>query len=424
MVVAVVKETAARERRVALTPASAARLIKAGVEVFVEAGAGAGSRIGDAAFREVGAKIVGSRDEAFAADIVLQVRTTPANPERGQADLELMRPELILVGMADPLGNLEGISAVASTGVSLLALELIPRITRAQSMDVLSSMATVAGYQAVLMAAETLGKLCPMLTTAAGTIKPAKAFVIGAGVAGLQAIAMCRRMGAIVRAYDVRPAVKEQVESLGAEFVQLKLKAGDAEDQGGYAKAMDDEFYARQRELMAEVVADSDLVITTAAIPGKPSPLLITAAAVRGMRPGSVIVDLAAERGGNCELTQADERIEEHDVTILGPTDLPSRKPATASQMFGNNVANLLLHLIQDGKLALNREDEIITETLATEGGKVVHRRLRELIEGPPPESASEAAPSPGDAPAAPADADEPAANESTEQGESTDDSN
>lgn len=247
-------------------------------------------------------------------------------------------------------------------------------------MDVLSSMATIAGYRAVLLAAIELPKIFPMLMTAAGTLTPARVFIVGVGVAGLQAIATAKRLGGVVRAYDVRPACREQVESLGGKFVELALEAGDAQDKGGYAKAMGEEFYRKQRELMASVVAESDVVITTAAIPGKQSPLLITADAVKGMSPGGVIVDLATERGGNCELSKADTRVVEHGVTILGPTNLPSEIPNHASQMYSNNVTKFLLNLIKDGKVALNLEDEIIRETLVAHDGQLVNARMRDIL--------------------------------------------
>jgi NAD(P) transhydrogenase subunit alpha len=291
-----------------------------------------------------------------------------------------MRKGQFVLGMCDPLGEPKAVAEIATTGASLFALELIPRTTRAQAMDVLSSMATIAGYRAVLLAAVELPKIFPLLMTAAGTLTAARVYIIGAGVAGLQAIATARRLGAVVRAYDVRPAVREQVESLGGKFVELPLETAGAEGQGGYAKAQDEEFYRRQRELMAQVVAESDVVITTAAIPGKPSPLLITAEAVAGMQPGSVIVDLAAERGGNCALTKADERVASGGVTILGPTNLPSEVPQHASQMFSGNVTNFLLNLVKKGEVVLNCDDPIIRETLAAHDGQVAHPRLRELL--------------------------------------------
>ena len=308
-----------------------------------------------------------------------------ARPERtstpGSGLLQLLRPGQVVIGSCDPLGRAGEIAPWAAAGVSLFSLELIPRITRAQSMDVLSSQATIAGYRAVLIAATELPTMFPMMMTAAGTLAAARVFIIGAGVAGLQAIATARKLGAVVQAYDVRPACREQVESLGGKFVELPLEATGSEDRGGYAKAMDDEFYRRQRELMASVVAHSDVVITTAAIPGRPSPLLITAEAVQGMQPGSVIVDLAAERGGNCQLTQADQRIEVHGVTIMGPTNLPAGTPHHASQMLGNNAVKFLLNMVKDGQLTFNLEDEIVRETLVTHQGQIVLDRIRKLLE-------------------------------------------
>lgn len=383
MKVGVVRETFPGERRVALIPASLPPLTKAGIEVIVERGAGASAGHPDEAYQEKGATLV-DREAVFGADVVLMVRALGANPKAGAADLQLLKSGQVVLAMCDPLGSPDAVAQMATKGVSLFALELIPRITRAQSMDVLSSMATVAGYKAVLLAANHLPKLFPMMMTAAGTLSPAKVFVIGAGVAGLQAIASARRLGAVVQAYDVRAAVKEQIESLGAKFVEMPLAAGGAEGAGGYAKQMDDEFYRKQRELMAQTVAASDVCITTAAIPGKPSPVLVTADAVRGMHPGSVIVDLAAERGGNCELTKADETIEVHGVTILGPTNLPSEAPTHASQMYAKNLTNFLALITKDGKVNLNMDDQIVRETLTTLGGDVVHPRLRELLKLPP----------------------------------------
>lgn len=393
MIIAVPKETFPGERRVALVPASIAALKKLGGEVRVEAGAGTAAGFTDDAYRAVGAAIVGDRRQLFeAADVVLQVRTLGANPAAGRSDLELLHDGLVIVGTADPLGNPQAAKELADRGVTLFAMELIPRITRAQSMDVLSSMATIAGYKAVLLAADRLPKMFPMMMTAAGTLTPAKVFVIGAGVAGLQAIASARRLGAVVHAYDVRSAVKEQIQSLGAKFVEMPLAAGDAEGAGGYAKQLDEDFYRRQRELMAQTVAASDVCITTAAIPGKKSPVLVTADAVRGMAPGSVIVDLAAERGGNCELTKADELVVENGVTILGPTNLPSEVPAHASQMYAKNLTNFVQLISRDAKVHLNLEDQVVRETLAAHRGEVVAPRMREMLglsplETPPPGS-------------------------------------
>jgi len=369
------------ERRVALVPASIPALKKAGLDVLIEAGAGERAGFTDAAYREKGAQLVTSRTDLFAgSDVVLHVRLAGAAGDSGNADLALLRTGQIVIGMADPLGAPEGVRALAERGVTEFALELIPRITRAQSMDVLSSMATVAGYKAVLVAADTLPRMFPLLTTAAGTITPAHVFVVGVGVAGLQAISTARRLGAVVEAYDVRPAVKEQVQSVGAKFVELPLETAQAEDKGGYAKAQDESFYQRQREMMKKVVAANDVVITTAVVPGKKAPILVTAEMVRGMAPGSVIVDLAAERGGNCELTRADQVVVEQGVTILGPTNLPSAVPYHASQMYAKNVTTFLLHLVKDGNVKIDPADEITRDTLITERGEVVNPRVREAL--------------------------------------------
>lgn len=381
MIVGVAKETCPGERRVALVPAALGPLSKAGLEIVMEPGAGLAAGYPDKGYEDRGVRIVADRAEVFrSADVVLHVRALGANPEAGRQDLELLREGQVVIGMADPLTAHEATRSLADRRVALFALELMPRITRAQSMDVLSSMASIAGYKAVLLAATTVPKMFPMMMTAAGTITPAKVFVIGAGVAGLQAIATAKRLGAVVEGYDVRPAVKEQVESLGARFVELEIEAGQAEDKGGYAKAMDEEFYRKQRELMARVVAESDVVITTAAVPGRQSPVLVTAEAVAGMAPGSVIVDLAAERGGNCELTRADETVDANGVTILGPTNLPSTVAFHASQMYARNIATFLSHLVKDGKLEIDTEDEITKETLVCRDGEVVHGRVRELM--------------------------------------------
>ncbi len=359
------------ERRVALVPASIAALKKAGFDVLIESGAGAEAGFPDSAYQDKGAGIAASRADVFAAEVVLQVRA---------GDFSSMRAGQVIVGMADPLGSPDTVRAIAARGVTAFALELIPRITRAQSMDVLSSMATVGGYKAVLLAAGTLPRMFPLLTTAAGTITPAHVFIVGVGVAGLQAIATARKLGAVVEAYDVRPAVKEQVQSVGAKFVELPLETAQAEDKGGYAKAQDESFYQRQREMMARVVASNDVVITTAVVPGKKAPVLVTAEMVRGMAPGSVIVDLAAERGGNCELTRPDEVVVERGVTILGPTNLPSTVPYHASQMYAKNITTFLLHLVKDGAVKLDPGDEITRDTLIAQGGEVVNPRVRTAL--------------------------------------------
>ncbi len=380
MKIAVLKELYPGERRVALVPANVPQLAKAKLEVLVEAGAGVAAGFPDQLYADKGATVVADRSAALSADILLQVRSAGMDADGGAALRSKVRSGQVVIGSCDPLGKSQAIADWASSGVTLFALELIPRITRAQSMDVLSSQATIAGYRAVLMAATELPKMFPMMMTAAGTLTAAKAFVIGVGVAGLQAIASCRKLGAIVSAYDVRPACREQVESLGGKFVELELDASASEDKGGYAKAMDEEFYRRQRALLAGVVAQSDVVITTAAIPGRQSPLLVTADAVRGMQPGSVIIDLAAERGGNCELSKPDQRVVEHGVTILGPTNIATDIPNHASQMLGNNVVKFLLNMVKDGQLNLNLEDEIIRDTLVARNGEVANGRVKDLL--------------------------------------------
>jgi NAD(P) transhydrogenase subunit alpha len=381
MTVGFVAEGFPGERRVALVPSAIPPLSKAGVELVMEAGAGRRAGFPDPEYAEKGVRILSGRSEVFgAADVILQVRTLGANPETGESDLALMRRGQTVIGFAEPLTALDAARALAAAGVNLLAMELMPRITRAQSMDALSSMATVAGYKAVLLAADALPRMFPMLMTAAGTIAPARVLVIGAGVAGLQAIATARRLGAVVSGYDIRAAVKEQVESLGARFVVLEIETGGAEDKGGYAKAMGEEFYRRQRELMANVLAEQNVVITTAAVPGKKAPILITREMAARMAPGSVIVDIAAERGGNCELTQPGETVETGGVQILGPLNLPATIPYHSSQMYARNIATFLKYLVKDGRLTLDREDEIVRETLVTFEGEVVHPRVKETL--------------------------------------------
>jgi NAD(P) transhydrogenase subunit alpha len=381
VIIGVPKESYPGERRVALVPMVVPNLIKAGFEVVVEVGAGTEAGFWDAAYVEKGAKILPDRAAVFgAADIVVQVLCYGSNDATGAADLPLMRRDQVLIGFLRPFGSKQIIQQIAGTGVTSFSVELVPRSTRAQSMDALSSMGTICGYKAVLIAADTLPKIFPMLTTAAGTITPARVFVIGAGVAGLQAIATARRLGAVASAYDLRPAAKEQVQSLGGRFVELPIEAKDAQDARGYGRAQDETFYARQRELLGRVVAESDVVIAAAVIPGKKSPVLVTKEMVQGMAPGSVIFDLAAERGGNCELTRMGEVIVEHGVTIIGRINLATEVPYHASQMYARNITAFLLYLVQDGKLQLNLEDEIIRETLLTRGGEVVNERVREFF--------------------------------------------
>jgi NAD(P) transhydrogenase subunit alpha len=378
--VGVPRETYPDERRVALVPDAVPLVVKVGAEVVVESDAGLAAGISDERYTRKGAKIAG-RDEIFAkCDVIFQVRTFTANPDAGRADLGKMRQGQIIIGLTESMTEPALSGEVAKYGVTVFSLELLPRITRAQSMDVLSSMATVAGYKAVLLAAEALPKFFPMFMTAAGTIAPARVFIVGVGVAGLQAIATAKRLGAVVHAYDVRPVVKDQVKSLGAKFVELELEADDAEDKGGYAKAMGEEFYRKQREMMTRVVAEQDVVVTTAAVPGKKAPILVTGDMVRGMSPGSVIVDLAAERGGNCELTRPGETVEVNGVKILGPLNLAATVPYHASQMYSKNIATFFQNLVKNGVISLDTEDEIIRDTMITKGGEIVSPRVKELL--------------------------------------------
>ena len=384
MIVGVPKESFPGERRVALVPAVISNLAKAGLEVTVEAGAGVEAGYPDAQYAEKGAKIAPDRKSVFAtADIITQVLCYGSNDKTGKADLPLMRRDQVLIGFLRPLGSREILEGIAGAGVTSFSVELMPRTTRAQSMDALSSMATACGYKAVLIAADVLPRFYPMLTTAAGTITPARVLILGVGVAGLQAIATARRLGAVVSAYDLRPVVKEQVQSLGARFVELPIEAKNAQDARGYATAQDEAFYAKQRELIGKVVAENDVVVTTAVVPGKKAPILVTAEMVAGMVPGSVIVDLAAERGGNCELTRADETVKVHGVTIIGKINLASTVPYHASSLYARNLTAFLVHLVKGGKLNLNPADEITRDTLLTSGGEIVNARVREFFSLP-----------------------------------------
>lgn len=381
MRIGVTTETFPGEARVAIVPAAVATLKKTKAEVLIQAGAGRAAGFSDLEYSEAGALVVPSREEVFgSADLILQVRALGANPQGWQSDLALAREGQVWVAMMDPLWMPEPIAEAARKGITAFALELVPRITRAQPMDVLSSQSNLAGYKAVLLAANVLPKIFPMMMTAAGTITPARVFVIGAGVAGLQAIATARRLGAVVSAYDVRPAVREQVESLGARFIDLPLETQDAQDAGGYARALGEEFYRRQAELMRGVLAENDVVITTAAVPGQRAPVLITREMVEGMRPGSVIVDLAAERGGNCELTQPGQTVVHQGVTIIGPVNLPATMPYHASQLYAKNISSFTLALLKEGELHLDMDDQIVAETLLTRDGQVLHPRVREKL--------------------------------------------
>jgi NAD(P) transhydrogenase subunit alpha len=381
VVVGVTREVYPGERRVALVPAVVPSLTRAGLAVVVEAGAGDAAEYRDAEYVEKGAQVLPERAQVFeAADVVLQVLCHGANDRTGHEDLPLLRRDQVLMGFLRPLGSPATVQEIAERGVTAFAVELIPRITRAQPMDVLSAMATICGYKAVLLAASTLPRMFPMLMTAVGTVTPARVLVVGAGVAGLQAIATAHRLGAIVTAYDVRPAAKEQVASVGASFLEIPLESADAEDERGYARALGESFYRRQRELLGEAVRESDIVITTAVVPGARAPLLITGDMVRGMKRGSVIVDLAAERGGNCELTRAAETVVVEGVTIFGTVNLASTVAWHASQMYARAMAAFLLHHVKDGRLVVDEGDEITCETLVAQGGSVVHPRVLEAL--------------------------------------------
>ncbi len=381
MIIGVPKEIYPGERRVALVPAVLPTLTKAGFEVHVQAGAGIEAGYPDSQYSDKGAKIVADRQSVFsAADIIVQVLCYGSNDITGKQDVPLFHRDQILIGFLRPFGEREVAQEIAQAGVTSFSVELMPRTTRAQSMDALSSMGTICGYKAVLVAANSHLRIFPMMTTAAGTITPARVFVIGAGVAGLQAIATARRLGAVISAYDLRPAAKEQVQSLGGRFVELPIEAKDAQDARGYATAQGEDFYRRQRELLGQVVQESDVVITAAVIPGKKSPVLVTEDMVKGMAPGSVILDLAAERGGNCEITERGQTVVKHGVTIIGAINLATGIPYHASQMYAKNMTNFLTHLIKDQKLNLNLQDEIVRETLVTHGGEIVNARVREFL--------------------------------------------
>ena len=373
MIAAVIKENFPGEKRVALVPRNVAALTQAGLDVIVESGAGSASLHPDSEYEKAGARVETDRGALLSeTDLLLTVRGPGAFAGFPSEELDRIKRGAILIGFLEPLAEPETMQALASRGVTAFAMELVPRITRAQTMDALSSMASIAGYEAVLLGARHSPKLFPMQITAAGTITPAKVFVLGAGVAGLQAIAAARRLGALVEAYDIRPVVKEQVESLGARFVELEIET-EVEGQGGYAAAQSEAFHRRQRELLAERLASVDVVITTAAVPGKRAPILITADMTEHLRPGAVVVDLAAEKGGNCELTRAGETVVYRGVTIVGPVNLPSQAAYHASQMYSNNIATFVDLLAKGGDLTLDLEDEIIKGTLVTHQGRVVH---------------------------------------------------
>lgn len=382
MIIGVPKESYPGERRVGLVPSVLPTLTKAGFDVHIQAGAGFDAGYPDSFYSDKGGKIVADRAGVFAAaDIIVQVLCYGANDVNGRDDVALYRQGQIVVGFLRPFGETEVLQQIAQTGITSFSVELMPRTTRAQSMDALSSMATVAGYKAVLMTADSHPRIFPMLTTAAGTVTPARVFVIGCGVAGLQAIATARRLGAVVSAYDLRPAAKEQVQSLGGRFVELPIEAKDAQDARGYATAQGEDFYRRQRELLGQVVQESDAVIATAVIPGKKAPILVTEEMVKGMALGSVVLDLAAERGGNCDITEKGKTVVKHGVTIIGAVNLASGMPYHASMMYARNITAFLTHVIKEQKV--NLEDEIARETLLTHGGEIVQARVREFLKLP-----------------------------------------
>lgn len=382
MVVGVPKEDASGERRVALVPGHIGSLTKAGFSVVVQRGAGYASGYEDEAYQEKGATLLERREDVYEkAEVLLRVKAGNAN-QGGSEEGPLLREGQTVIGQFDPYGAESAMKPYLERKVQTFSMELIPRITRAQSMDVLSSMANLAGYHSVILAAENLPKMFPMMMTAAGTIVPAKVFIVGVGVAGLQAIATAKRLGGVVSAYDVRPAVKEQVESLGAKFVEMALETGESEGQGGYAKAMDEEFYRKQRELMSHVVGESDVVITTAAVPGKKAPILVTKEMVSLMQPGSVVIDIAAERGGNCELTEVGRTVEQGGVRIIGPINIASNLAYHASQLYSKNITTFLLAMVKDGVLAPDDEDEIVLATRLTRDGAVAGEKAREILKG------------------------------------------
>lgn len=385
MIIGIPSEIKTGEKRVAMSPANVQSLTDKSIKVLFQANAGSAAGYPDAEYTAAGATITADRAEIFAsADIILQVQSFGSNNENSDDDLALIRKGQLIIGMMDPLASPQAAQAVAAKGATAIALELVPRISRAQSMDVLSSMATLAGYKAVLMGASAAPRIFPMLMTAAGTLKPARVLIMGVGVAGLQACATAKRLGAVVEAYDVRPAAREQILSVGAKPVELDLDTGESEGAGGYAKEQGEDFLRRQRELMTEVVAQQDIIITTAAIPGAKSPILVTEDMVKAMKPGSVIVDLAAERGGNCDLTEQGKTVVAHHVTILGPENVPSELAYHASQMLGKNMQTLLELILDDeGNLSLDFNDEIVAGTVVAHEGEVPHPHMRKLLNLP-----------------------------------------
>jgi NAD(P) transhydrogenase subunit alpha len=384
VIIGITRELVAGENRVSLCPENIQSLTNKGVEFWVEQNAGVQAGFADADYSSVGAKIVSDRDELFAqSDIILQVQSFGSNTQNAEDDLMRLKAKQLVIGMMDPLAQPQAAQQIASTGATAIALEMVPRISRAQSMDVLSSMATLAGYRSVLLGAEAAPRILPMLMTAAGTLQPARVLIMGVGVAGLQACATAKRLGAVVEAYDVRPAAREQIISVGATPVELDLPTESSEGAGGYAKKQSDEFLELQRKLMTEVVARQDIIITTAAVPGAKSPILVTEDMLKAMKAGSVLVDLAAERGGNCESTEVGKTVVKHDVTIVGPENLASDVAYHASQMYGKNIQTLIELILQEGEINLDFEDEIIAGTVVAHDGDVPHAHMRKLLDLP-----------------------------------------
>jgi NAD(P) transhydrogenase subunit alpha len=391
VIIGITRELVAGENRVSLCPDNVQSLVDKGLELWIEQSAGAQAGFSDEDYTSVGAKVVSDRDELFAkSDVILQVQSFGSNTENAEDDLKRLKAKQLVIGMMDPLAQPQAAQQVAGTGATAIALEMVPRISRAQSMDVLSSMATLAGYRSVLLGAEAAPRILPMLMTAAGTLQPARVLIMGVGVAGLQACATAKRLGAVVEAYDVRPAAREQIISVGATPVELDLPTESSEGAGGYAKKQSEEFLRMQREQMTEVVARQDIIITTAAIPGAKSPILVTEDMLKAMKTGSVLVDLAAERGGNCESTQVGKTVVAHGVTIVGPENLASDAAFHASQMYGNNIQTLLELILEEGQINLDFEDEIVAGTVIAHGGEVPHPYMRKLLDLPSLENESQ----------------------------------
>jgi NAD(P) transhydrogenase subunit alpha len=391
VIIGITRELVAGENRVSLCPDNVQSLVEKGLELLIEQNAGAQAGFSDDDYISVGAKVVSDRDELFTkSDVILQVQSFGSNTENADDDLKRLKAKQLVIGMMDPLAQPQAAQQVASTGATAIALEMVPRISRAQSMDVLSSMATLAGYRSVLLGAEAAPRILPMLMTAAGTLQPARVLIMGVGVAGLQACATAKRLGAVVEAYDVRPAAREQIISVGATPVELDLPTESSEGAGGYAKKQSEEFLRMQREQMTAVVARQDIIITTAAIPGAKSPILVTEDMLKAMKTGSVVVDLAAERGGNCESTQMGKTVVAHGVTIVGPENLASDVAYHASQMYGKNIQTLLELILEEGEINLDFEDEIVAGTVIAHAGEVPHPYMRKLLDLPPSENESQ----------------------------------